>query len=846
MKKQNFCNKGLILAMAIAVLGLTASCSDDDIKGPSNGSDSTAPEETQIEASPMSIVTDPDLLGQYVTNYSSASRAAAADYKTWETYLKANNSALKAAIEEYDGITLPESYDQYVTLTSLDFRNGDYTSDEKGETNFVSTANLTSRVDAADKKRVVYVTSGKLTVTECGSNLVTFIIVGQGQLEINGDFAGNAFNFSSKPILITKNSPKGLIVSDEIEATVDIIPQKNGDSAGVIFAQKFKGASMTVNANASVAIACFDLSGTLKVDSNTLFTEWGGACNAIDFNGSGNLTMANGAIVRAYNGMTMQPRSSQVNVIQIEDHESSEYAVIQAETADGKKSTITLNTKEAFAQQFGDSYVILYGTIAHESGGGTATTPENVIIDEAKEYYVPSSGCGSAYGTPSVTPFPEFVNIADIDPTHTHPISATCIAVNGNEAYVSWHLRGGNVWGCVEKIIVDGSTDKVTLDAWMETPAWLAYSDPDDEYQTVSGKEKDDITKHGTDRDNAYDFNHLIYHNDYLLLVGDHDKKGGFIGRIKIADIKSAGEDWTGNSMDILTARQLGKDNSTVAEDGTVTADIEAGRSGNSLIVGQDADGNDELWIVSRGGYQIMDYADNGANFSVKSIKVDGQGWVSFSPWKDAKSTDNSVKHIAKSPTGAIATIEYVDVPKDEEYMWWNDNATQLKAEIKIWSNPWSFSADLEPTSTIEVPAFGPIYGKNVIAFDSEGYLYSCQGWNGVAKYSTSGAEVARINIPDWMDANYDLLKKDTAAKTPDPNRYRGSAANGLCIDGDYVYVANGGAGVWELTKSALVPVRYFMNNESASANYVQPLADNGNKYLVVAYGRAGIRVFKL
>lgn len=854
MKKQKFCNQGLIPAMAFAILGFTASCSDDELKTTTGGgSDANEPETTQIDATPMAMITDQNILAEYVTNYSRASRAATADYKSWEEYVKEINTSLEAALDKYEDIEIPEDFAGIVELTSLDFMNGYTTEAGKNATTFVlSEGTVSGNVTVKTSPTTVYVRSGaKLTIGSCGDNNkgLNVIVLNGGEVEINGSqFWGKIYSFSSKPMIHSNDcSVNGTIIANEVKATG---AAKYENSNCNVYVQKFTGSDIQVNSPANVVIGCSTLSGTLKVDSNTFYTEFGGTFNKVELGATGNLNMANGAIVRTYTDFNLRQSDGRVTVVQIAN-KPSDYAVIQSETSAGAKSTITLNTKEAFGAQFGDSYVILYGTINHEGGGGAATTPPNVIIDDNKEYYVPSSGCGSAYGTaPAAEAFPEFVNIADIDPrVHTHPISATCIAVNGNEAYVSWHLRGGNVWGCVEKISVDGTTDAVTLDAWMETPAYLAYSDANDEYQTVSGKEYDAIKAHGEDRDLAYDFNHLIYHNGYLLLVGDHDRKGGFIGRINTADIASAGDDFTGNEMSIFTARQLGKDNSTVDTDGNVTADVVAGRSGNSVIVGKDADGTEELWIVSRGGYQIMDYADNGANFSVKSIKVDGQGWVSWSPWKDAMTTKNSVKHIAQSSTGSIATIEYVEAaPTDEEYMWWNDNATQLAAQIKIWDNPWAFGLDIEPKSTIDVAAFGPIYGKNVIAFDTDGYLYSCQGWNGVVKYDTAGKEVKSVNIPEWMDANYDKLKKETATNTknPNPNRYRGSAANGLSIFGDKVYVANGGAGVWELAKSDLTPVRYFMNDEAASANYVQPLTANGNDYLVVAYGRAGIRVFKL
>lgn len=111
----------------------------------------------------------------------------------------------------------------------------------------------------------------------------------------------------------------------------------------------------------------------------------------------------------------------------------------------------------------------------------------------------------------------------------------------------------------------------------------------------------------------------------------------------------------------------------------------------------------------------------------------------------------------------------------------------------------------------------GPIVpqdGKNVIMCDDE-YVYVCMGDNGLRAFDIhTGAEAAA----------YDIKK-----------------VNGMDIDGDYIYVANG-YGITVLEKEGLSYVSSYVDN-SGSANYVKKGEDG---YIYVAYGIRGFRVFKL
>ncbi|MDE6343006.1 MAG: hypothetical protein K2K93_11895, partial [Muribaculaceae bacterium] len=64
---------------------------------------------------------------------------------------------------------------------------------------------------------------------------------------------------------------------------------------------------------------------------------------------------------------------------------------------------------------------------------------------------------------PTPDPTPVLENIGSVAPSgdHSHPISATCIYTNGQNAYLSWHTQGPNFHGCTEYLTVANGT--VTL-----------------------------------------------------------------------------------------------------------------------------------------------------------------------------------------------------------------------------------------------------------------------------------------------------------------------------------------------------------------------------------------------
>lgn len=129
-------------------------------------------------------------------------------------------------------------------------------------------------------------------------------------------------------------------------------------------------------------------------------------------------------------------------------------------------------------------------------------------------------------------------------------------------------------------------------------------------------------------------------------------------------------------------------------------------------------------------------------------------------------------------------------------------------------SSDWQDGKLRLPLLTFYAGPIAPQDGKNVIMCDDD-YVYVCMGDNGLRSFDIrTGTEVAV----------YDIKK-----------------VNGMDIDGDYIYVANG-YGITVLKKEGLSYVSSYVDN-SGSANYVKKGEDG---YIYVAYGVSGFRVFKM
>ena len=138
-------------------------------------------------------------------------------------------------------------------------------------------------------------------------------------------------------------------------------------------------------------------------------------------------------------------------------------------------------------------------------------------------------------------------------------------------------------------------------------------------------------------------------------------------------------------------------------------------------------------------------------------------------------------------------------------------------------------STDMETAAqTYEVGAVAPKGNKAVVAVDeANGDIYVCKGENGVAKISGSTVTQNFFTCPT-------ISAGDKAGKVK-------GCANGVAVDGEYVYIACGSYGVVVLDKAGN-EVCHRKAASGKSANYVA-VAD-GNIY--VAYGQSRIQVYTI
>lgn len=128
---------------------------------------------------------------------------------------------------------------------------------------------------------------------------------------------------------------------------------------------------------------------------------------------------------------------------------------------------------------------------------------------------------------------------------------------------------------------------------------------------------------------------------------------------------------------------------------------------------------------------------------------------------------------------------------------------------------------------TYQAGAVEPKGNKAVVAVDNNGDIYVCKGKNGVAKISGN-------TVTDFFTCPK-ISSGDKKGQTE-------GNANGVAVDGKYVYIACGSYGVVVLDKTTGKEVCHRKASNGKSANYVA--VDNGNIY--VAYGQSRIQVYKL
>jgi len=316
---------------------------------------------------------------------------------------------------------------------------------------------------------------------------------------------------------------------------------------------------------------------------------------------------------------------------------------------------------------------------------------EFTVSYEDRTIYVPAAGCHGSYGekpaepaTPD-EPIIEIQKVTDIDPIeepdhgdHDHGVlSATCINFDGNTAYASYHLRGEGQKGCIE-VFNDNGNGGLTLGSYMIAP--------------------------------DYDFNHLIVDNGNIIAVGNHPKKGAFIGSLPVSFTSSENA-----TRDDFKVKQLTTDEPTYGP---------SAKDPNKEIMTGYENAGDGNCVVRQGDYYyVATYRGYGA-INPDFSKVLG----SF------KKTNGSCKHISiNGGTAAVLALDTYD---------------KLSSTASLWTfnaDDYTFSNALSTYGQIGTVA--PVDGKNVVAVDGND-IYACLSTGGLVRLSDGKTFQRGTNVP--------------------------------------------------------------------------------------------------
>lgn len=280
----------------------------------------------------------------------------------------------------------------------------------------------------------------------------------------------------------------------------------------------------------------------------------------------------------------------------------------------------------------------------------------------------------------------------------------------------------------------------------------------------------------------GYDFNHLIVDANAnggkkIVTVGNETKKGAFIGTLPVSFASAVG-----------TA-----DDFAVKE---VVSNVHNGLSGDASDYNNAGDGNS---VVRQGDYYyVTTYAGYGP------VNYDNLSRVRTSEGDKTPvfvKTNGSSKHIVLA-NGKAAVLSL------DTY-----NETESTATVAVYADAADYTFGAAPEAVYSnLGPIKPVDGKNVLAVDGND-IYACLSQGGLMRLTDNKTWQRGANVP----------------------------VNGLAIDANYLYVANGSF-LSVLDKATMTEVAYYHAASNKSANYIH--LENGLIY--VSYGEDGIQVFKL
>lgn len=309
-------------------------------------------------------------------------------------------------------------------------------------------------------------------------------------------------------------------------------------------------------------------------------------------------------------------------------------------------------------------------------------------------------------------------------------------------------------------------------------------------YTITKEKGSDYITLGNWMWTNDFDFNHLIIDGSDIVTVGHYGNNGAIIGRMPnvFQNFDAVENNGAGYSTE-FTFKYLTTNVPLMGDgkNGEIRIDYLNAGDGNCVIkVGS------EYFVATYAGYGRLDKDFN-------KLK-DFAGDVLFTP------TPYSAKHIVKNGNN-VAVLYLNDAPTAP--LTATTSSTASVVIVDKFNYPFG-GATVSTNSYVQ-----PVDGKNVLAVD-DNKVYACLGKGGLS-----------------VDGTIYNFGKDGA-----------EPVNGIAIDSKYVYLATG-SHLRVLDKSTMEEVTHYAI-PYMSANYIKLAEVDGEKYIAVAFGQAGIKVFKL
>ena len=299
--------------------------------------------------------------------------------------------------------------------------------------------------------------------------------------------------------------------------------------------------SISFNSDATAKVGCkvVTTKGGLNIDNgSSLYVDGGVYVKNVTITGNSHLNIA----PKTYSDLGNVYVTGKAGYITIGDEDNKDYGVV-------KTNVIRVDNVDDLGYSFHGYMALNYDKVMQSdlkqdfsaTADGYFQPQIQDKLNNNGDVYIAKTECTDGHGVKPSAPehepvVPVIVPVTDISyPEHEHDISATCIALNGNMAYVSYHQRGSKFSGCLEAIKFDDGKGKL-----------MSYL-----------------------RSNtARDFNHLIvapWGNGNRIYTTGGEKKGAFMAYFDLNSDGTFGNEASTDNADSLRAVRLeGEDGNCV------------------------------------------------------------------------------------------------------------------------------------------------------------------------------------------------------------------------------------------------------------------------------------------